>query len=437
MEGPRDKDGTYAGAGAPRAGKELCIGAVVPLTGRLGSLGHPLAFVLEHLAPRLTRLTHDGRRYPLRLAVRDSRSEPGRARRAVAELVAREGARIVVTMAGTQVLPAVADACQDLGVPCLSTTFPWQAYVLTQGGGRGRAPGWTYHFAWGLDDIADVFADMWERAGAARTVGCLWNDGRQGRLLRHPRHGFAPAATARGHTLVDPGGYAEPCGEGFAEHVRRFQDAGADIVTSAATGADLTLFLRRAHEAGLRPRLVTCSRWLAYPPDTRRAATAPQAVPPGPPSCRWASSGPSAPAGPTAQVATLVYWTPRHPYRSSLDGSSAARLADAYRSATGRPWLQPLGLAHALLEVAAHALGTAADPTDRRAVAEALGRTKLSTVAGDLDFTTGPAPGIALLPLAGGQWQPTGRGHRLAVVSNNRLPQVPLDGDLVLGGRER
>ncbi|ARZ71597.1 hypothetical protein SMD11_6021 [Streptomyces albireticuli] len=431
MGGPRDKDGLCVGAGGPHGGKELCIGAVVPLTGRLGSLGHPLAFALEHLAPRLTRLTHDGRRYPLRLAVRDSRSEPGRARRAVAELVAREGARIVVTMAGTQVLPAVADACQDLEVPCLSTTFPWQAYVLTQGGGRGRAPGWTYHFAWGLDDIADVFADMWEHAGAARTVGCLWNDGRQGRLLRHPRHGFAPAATARGHTLVDPGGYAEP-GGGFAEHVRRFKDAGTDVVTSAATGADLTLFLRRAHAAGLRPRLVTCSRWLAYPPDTRRAAPAPRAVPPEPPSGHPAPSVPPVPPAPSDQVATLVYWTPRHPYRSSLDGSTAAQLADAYRSATGRPWLQPLGLAHALLEVAAHALGTAADPTDRRAVAEALGRTKLSTVAGDLDFTTGPAPGIALLPLAGGQWQPTGDGHRLAVVSNNRLPQVPLDGDLVL-----
>ncbi|MBB5123121.1 ABC transporter substrate-binding protein [Streptomyces eurocidicus] len=425
MGGPREKDGPRTGAGGPRDGKELCVGAVVPLTGRLGSLGHPLAFVLEHLAPRLTRLTHDGRAYPLRLAVRDSRSEPGRARRAVAELVARDGARIVVTMAGTQVLPAVATACRDIGVPCLSTTFPWQAYVLTQGGDRGRAPGWTYHFAWGLDDIADVFADMWEHAGTARTVGCLWNDGRQGRLLRHPRHGFAPAAHARGHTLVDPGGYAEP-GGGFAEHVRRFHEAGTDIVTSAATGADLTLFLRQAHTAGLRPRLVTCSRWLAYPPDTRRAATAPRAVPPAP------HSGPPSPSGPSEQVATLVYWTPRHPYRSSLDGSTAAQLADAYRSATGRAWLQPLGLAHALLEVATHALGTAADPTDRRAVAEALGRTKLSTVAGDLDFTTGPAPGIALLPLAGGQWQPTEHGHRLAVVSNNRLPQIPLDGDLFL-----
>ncbi|WOT32901.1 hypothetical protein [Streptomyces coeruleorubidus] len=56
-------------------------------------------------------------------------------------------------------------------------------------------------------------------------------------------------------------------------------------------------------------------------------------------------------------------WSPGHPYRSSLDGTTCAELTHAYRKATGDGWLQPLGLAHALVETAHHALTVA--PTGR------------------------------------------------------------------------
>ncbi|MFD5233408.1 hypothetical protein ACFWJ5_33775 [Streptomyces qaidamensis] len=72
----------------------------------------------------------------------------------------------------------------------------------------------------------------------------------------------------------------------------------------------------------------------------------------------------------------------------------------------------------------------AADPTDRACVAQALAGTRLDTVAGRLDWTRGPAPNIALLPLVGGQWQHGPHGPRLAVVSNSAHPGVPLTGEL-------
>jgi branched-chain amino acid transport system substrate-binding protein len=105
-------------------------------------------------------------------------------------------------------------------------------------------------------------------------------------------------------------------------------------------------------------------------------------------------------------------------------------LARAYQRATGASWLQPLGLAHALLETAHHALTVAADPTDRASVAQALAGTTLDTIAGTLDWTRGPIPNIALLPLVGGQWHPGPRGPRLAIVSNAAHPGVPVTGDL-------
>ncbi|WP_241562113.1 ABC transporter substrate-binding protein [Streptomyces hoynatensis] len=382
---------------------------VAPLTGRLAPLGEPLTHVVRALAPRLSRLRNGGRTHDVVLTVRDSRSDPGAARQAVRELAGPGGARLVLTMAGTRVLPAVAAACEEAGVPCLSTTFPWQAYMHARGAGPAHRFRWTYHFAWGLDDIARVFAGLWEQAGGPGPVGCLWNDDLQGSLLRDPRHGFGPVTAARGHTLVDLGAYREGAA-GFAAQVERMRECGAELITSAATAADLALFHRRAREAGRPPRLITCSRWLTYP----HTHAAPEA------QAELAE----------ARVATLVYWSPDHPYRSSLDGTTCAELAHSYQRATGRGWLQPLGLAHALLETARHALAVAADPEDRASVALALAETRLDTIAGPLDWTRGPTPNVALLPLAGGQWHPGPGGPRLSLVSNADHPAVPLTGDL-------
>ncbi|MEU0738702.1 ABC transporter substrate-binding protein [Streptomyces sp. NPDC006134] len=384
---------------------------VAPLTGRLAPLGKPLSYVLGALAPRLRHVRNGGRRHEVSIAVRDSRSDPEAARQAVRDLVAEDRAQIVLTMAGTRVLPAVADTCEEVGVPCLSTTFPWQAYVHARGAGPAHRFRWTYHFAWGLDDIAAVFASLWEGIGGRGPVGCLWNDDLQGDLLRHDRYGFAPVTSARGHTLVDLGPYREPAGD-FGPQVGRMREHATEVITSAATAADLALFHRQARQAGLRPRLITCSRWLTYPhthttpaPDVHAELA-------------------------DARVATLVYWSPDHPYRSSLDGTTCAELARSYRQDTGESWLQPLGLAHALLETAHHALATAGDPADRASVAEALATARLDTIAGPLDWTRGPTPNIALLRLTGGQWHPGPQGPRLAVVTDAGNTGVPLTGEL-------
>ncbi|GAA2073883.1 ABC transporter substrate-binding protein [Streptomyces albiaxialis] len=370
-----------------------------------------MSYTLRRLAPRLAYVRNGGRRHDVTIAVRDSRSDPDVARQAVRDLADTDRANVVLTMAGTRVLPAVTDTCETAGIPCVSTTFPWQAYLHTRGAGPGHRFRWTYHFAWGLDDIAAVFADLWELVDGRGAVGCLWNDGLQGGLLRHERYGFAPVTSPRGHTLVDLGAYREPADD-FHAQVHRMRAHGADLITSAATATDLALFHRQAREAGLRPRLITCSRWLTYP----HTPTSPA------PGVR----GELADAG----VATLVYWSPGHPYRSSLDDTTCAALAHAYQQDTGAAWLQPLGLAHALLETAHHALAVADDPTERASVAAALDGAALDTIAGRLDWSRGPAPNIALLPLAGGQWQHGAEGPRLALVSNHAHTGVPLTGQL-------
>nr|WP_217808821.1 ABC transporter substrate-binding protein [Nocardia donostiensis] len=392
------------------AGHEaLTIGVVVARTGRLASLGDPVDFAMSYLAPSLEGISIRGHR--IRLVSRDSTSTAEGGRRAVAELVRDEGAVVVLTLAGTQVLPAVADSCEELGVTCISSTFPWQVYYYGRGATDNRPFERTFHFCWGLDDIAEIFADLWEHTcGTSHVVGCLWNGGPQGNWSRDDRRGFAPVARDRGYRLVDPEGYHEPAAT-LDTHLNAFREADADIVTSAATARDLGLFRAHATEVGWRPRLITCSRWLAYPP------------------CAAGPDGPPA----QANVGTLVYWSPAHPYWSSLDGSTAAEYAEAYEQWSGRQWLQPLGLAHALFEVTVHALRTADDPADTASIAAAMKRTNVHTLAGRLDWTSGPVPNIATVPLAGGQWQPGVRhDYELAVITPGRVDGLRPTADLSL-----
>ncbi|WP_395575856.1 ABC transporter substrate-binding protein [Streptomyces sp. BK79] len=259
------------------------------------------------------------------------------------------------------------------GTATAKTTFPWQAYVHSRGADPEHAFRWTYHFAWGLDDIATVFARMWEQIDGPHSVGCLWNDDLQGSLLRHREYGFSPVTSARGHTLTDLGPYTEPAVD-FVAQVGRMREHGVDIVTSAATAIDLALFHQQARQAGVRPRLITCSRWLTHP--HTHTTTAPGV------HDELAD----------ARVATLVYWSPNHPYHSGLDGTTCAELTHAYQRDTGETWLQPLGPAYALVVIAHHALTIADDPTDHAPIAHALARTTLSTITGTLDWKRAPPP---------------------------------------------
>ena len=70
---------------------------------------------------------------------------------------------------------------------------------------------------------------------------------------------------------------------------------------------------------------------------------------------------------------------------------------------------QPIGMIHALFEVAVKALSAAGGPGDRAALAHAVGTTKTDSIVGPLDWNSGPVKNVTTTPLVGGQWR---RGSR-------------------------
>ena len=128
-----------------------------------------------------------------------------------------------------------------------------------------------------------------------------------------------------------------------------------------------------------------------------------------------------------------IWWTPSHPFSSSLTGASAQALGDAYESATGKQWTQPIGFAHALFEVAADALKRVTDIDDKASIAAAIQATNLNTIVGPISWATGPVPNVAKTPLVGGQWvKGTTHPFDLVITSNATAPNIPTAGTTVI-----
>jgi len=51
-----------------------------------------------------------------------------------------------------------------------------------------------------------------------------------------------------------------------------------------------------------------------------------------------------------------VWWSPSHPFKSSLTGESAKDVCDAWTKETGKQWTQPIGFKYAGFEIASDVL---------------------------------------------------------------------------------
>ena len=88
-------------------------------------------------------------------------------------------------------------------------------------------------------------------------------------------------------------------------------------------------------------------------------------------------------------------------------------------------------LAGILFEIGIEALKTASDPKDRKDVADKLKNMSIDCMSGQLDFTKGPQPGVAIQHPVGGQWRPGKKfPWDITIVDNTANPNVPLQGDL-------
>jgi len=386
------------------------IGHVSPRTGPLAGFAEADDYVLKGIQAALSGgVENNGKTYAVEIISKDSQSNPNRAAEVAADLILGDEVDIIVAASTPDTTNPVADQAEVNEIPCITTDCPWQPYFFGRNGNPAEGFEYTYHFFWGLEDVIANFLDLWGASGAAKNVAALFPNDADGNAWGHPELGFPKPLADAGFSLVDPGRY-QPLNDDFSNYIGAFKEAGCEIVTGNMIPPDFATFWSQAAQANFKPKVVTIGKALLFPSVIE--------------SLGDRGDG----------LTSEIWWTPSHPFSSSLTGDSAKALADGYTASSGRPWTQPVGFKHALFEVVRDVVSRASDLDDPMAIVDAIKSTSLSTVVGNVDWAKGPVPNVTKTPLVAGQWQKQEEGFELVVTNNAQAPEIPLGGELKLLG---
>lgn len=386
------------------------IGHVSPRTGPVAAFTEADDFVLAGIQKAFAGgLMNNGKTYDVEIISKDSQSNPNRASEVAAELILSDEVDLIVAASTPETTNPVADQAEINDVPCITTDCPWQPYFFGRNGNPAEGFRSTYHFFWGLEDVIGAFLDMWSASGVTKNVAGLFPNDADGNAWGDPELGLPKPLAAAGYNLVDPGRY-QPLSDDFSSQISAFKEAGCEIVTGNMIPPDFANFWSQAAQQGFNPKIVTIGKALLFPSVVN--------------SFGERANG----------LSSEIWWSPNHPFSSSLTQVSAKDLADSYVADTGRAWTQPIGFKHALFEVAADVITRASDLDDPEAIVEAIAATNLNTIVGPVDWSKGPVKNVTKTPLVAGQWQKQGDALELVITANKLAPEIPVGGELQLIG---
>jgi branched-chain amino acid transport system substrate-binding protein len=391
----------------------ITMGYISPFTGPLSGVAAGDRFVIDTVraTPAYAKgFGVGGRTYKVDIVAADSQSDPNQAAQAARQLILNNNVDMLVTTSAPETVNPVALVAQTQGVPCLATNDPWESWYAGLGG-NPASPATTFQycalFFFGLKQLAGCFVPMWQRIRApGKQVACMYPGDADGNAFRA---GFEPLIRQAGYRVVDGGAYPDGTTD-YTSMITRFRNADCQYYSTCPLPADFTSFWRQAGGQGFRPKLATVAKVLLFPADT-------------------------VPLGPlVSNIATYSWWGPYMPNKSSLTGESASALASAYQAQTGRQWIQSIGSTYSLFEVAREVFVNSgiSDPHNRQEVAAAMHTVNYTGMCGRLDFTGGPAPGVAVMNPVGVQWK-KGTGtypFELRVVDNSLNKAVVIEAPL-------
>jgi branched-chain amino acid transport system substrate-binding protein len=384
----------------------LKIGYVSPQTGPLASFALADNFVVKQVTDALSKgITAGGKSRKIEIVVKDTQSNSTRAADMARELIFTDKVDLIVGSSTPDTTNPVADQCEANGMPNVTTIAPWEAWYHGRGAKEGQAFKYTTLFFFGMQQFTELFVEMWGRIGASsKSVGCLWPNDTDANAFRA---GFPPAMTPKGYKAIDAGAYQDGIAD-FSAEIAKLKNAGTELFTCTPIPPDFQTFWKQAAQQGYRPKLATVAKVMLFPGEAEALGAL------------------------SRNIATDVWWSPYHPYKSILDGTTALQLADNFAAQTGKQWTQALGSIYTLFEIAVQAFKSASDPKDRNDVAHQLQTMKIDGMSGQLDFAAGPVPGVAIQKIVGGQWR---EGKKfpwdMYIVDNSTFPSVQVNGDLL------
>ena len=407
---------------APAAtGGQILIGYITPLTGPLAPFSQSDSYILKKIRATSAYkkgMTVGGKKYSVKIVVKDSQSTPNRAAQVAQQLAQGTKVDMIVTANAPETVNPVATAAQQYQVPSLATVCPWESWYAGLGGNPGK-PTTTFQycslFFFGMKEFAGTFLPMWERiqkkTGADKVFAGAYPNDADGNAFRA---GFPPYAEKLGYKFVTGGAY-EDGQTNYTSMIQKFKSANCQFFSNAPLPPTFNTFWKQAITQGYKPKLATVAKVLLFP--STMTALGQLAV----------------------NIATDAWWTPFSPYKSSLSGETTTSLAKGWQNTSGKLWWQSLGSCYSLFEVAKEAFTAVDTPHDHAQVADALHKVNYSGMCGPINFAKGPAPGVGIILPVGVQWRKgkTILGKKFPwepfVVDNSLNKHVKITGDLEVG----
>ncbi|MDQ0083146.1 branched-chain amino acid transport system substrate-binding protein [Variovorax boronicumulans] len=377
------------------------IGYISPKTGPFSPFAEADDFILDQVRKSLADgLMVGGKKYKVEILARDDQSSPDRQSNLVAELINKEN--IDLMLAQVAIGPNASQQCELNGVPCISTVGPWQAWMFPLKGDPAKGFKSVFHFFWGLEDISDVYLDIWSGVPSNKAVGSVFSNDVPGNAMGDLKLGMPAAFAKAGYKVVDIGRF--PVGaDDFSSYIQAFKKDNVEIVTGLFNPPEWASFVKQSAQMNFKPKVATVAKALLFP------------------------GGVAALGARADGMSTEIWWTPAYPFKSSLTGQTARQFADAYTAATRREWTQPMGVVHALFEAGIQALKASGNPKDPVKVADAVRVMKHDTIIGRLDFTSSGIKNVSRMRVVGGQWRVNAAGKPELFITNNKTaPEIPV-----------
>ena len=396
--------------------KAITIGWIHPLTGDLAGFGAADNWVISKIkqtSPYKNGFKIGGKTYPVTIKSYDSQSSVTRAGDLARTAILSDNVDMLFASSTPETVNAVASQAETLGTPLVCANCPWESWYLNlfpKGNPQDATEKAKYVILYflGAEHLAKCFIPMWNRIHTQlhtdKVVAAAFPNDPDGDAFRAV---FPPIVTGAGYTFDMSTAYPDGT-TNYTSMITQFKADKADFFTNVPLPPDFAAMWHQSIQQGFRPKLATVAKVLLFPTDAYAMGAE------------------------AYNIATDTWWVPTLPWTSTFTGETCQQMANEYETATASQWNANISN-YSLFEAAHAALTSVSDPHDKAEVASAIHQVSIHALAGPLDFASGgPAPGVAITPPAGVQWQKgTKWPVEMQVVDNTLQPQAKITADLL------
>ena len=376
----------------------ILIGRPNPSTGPLADFGAATPWVDDRALARINAdggifIKELGKKLPIKVKIMDTESNPTKAAEITSKLIMQDKVDLMVAFHTPDTVNPVTSICERFKMPCISLDSPLEPWL------DGGPYKWAFHAFWSVEkDIVPTYEGMWEQIPTNKVVGMLFANDPDG--VAWPTI-FKKVLKPKGYKFVDMGRF--PYGtQDFSSFINAWKKQNVEIVLGNTIPPDFATAWRQCARFGFKPKIATIGKAILFP----------SAV---------GAIGGDLPDG----LSCEIWWSPDHPFNSSLESISAKDLCADWTKDTNQNWTQPIGFKYAGYEIAANVLNRA-QSLDKNTIRKAIADTKMDTIVGPISYNE---QNYCRTPLVGGQWQKGSKyPWEIKIVNNKLHPEIPTNG---------